>query len=297
MLQDFGTVDEGSVLTYTFFFRNTGSDTLDVIVRSTCGCTAALLSDKNVPPGGIGKVRMEFKTQDRKGATSQSINVRTNDPTNQMLTLTMTAIVRGSVKVIPDRLWLDDVLSGAKVNREVLVVDSGDDILTVDKVRVPKGITVSVLPPRKDKSGLRVIPISLSVSVDSLGLFEKVITICTNDTRRKEIPLIISGTIQAKVKALPPRIFFGEVKPDSIARRELNISSTNGGKIEGLRATSGSPLVKIDLIPLENGAKYKMIASLNAPQNVITVRDSISVYLTDISTPVINIPMYAKVTQ
>lgn len=296
-VRDFGVVDEESVLTHTFSFRNTGSDTLDVTVRSTCGCTAALLSGKRVPPGGMGKVRMEFKTQGRKGATSQSIHVRTNDPTNQMLTLSMTALIRGSVKVVPDRLWLDNVLAGVNVTREVLVADSGDGLLAIESVRVPRGVTSKVLPPRKDKSGLRVIPIHLSIAADTVGMLEKAITIRTNDARKREIILPISGTVQARIKAFPPRLFFGEVKQDSIAQREIIISGTNGTKIDGVRVSSGSSLVSFDVIPMDNGAQYKVIATLTASQSVAAIRDSVSVFLADSNDPAIDIPLYARVVQ
>ena len=297
ILRDFGAVDEGSILTNTFSFRNTGSDTLTVNVRSTCGCTAALLSDKKIPPGGMSRVHMEFKTRDRKGPTSQSIHVRTNDPANQMLTLTMTALIRGSINVIPDRLWLDELFTGASVKREVLVADAGDGMLKVESVRVPKGITARALAPRKDKSGLRVIPVILTVLAEGTGRLEKGITICTNDARRKEIPLPISGIVQARVKAFPPRLFFGEVRPDSIAQREIILSGANGAKIDGVRVTSGSPNITFDVISMENGTKYKVIASLNARKSEITVRDSVSVFLTGSVSPVIDIPLYARVVQ
>lgn len=49
---DFGTVSEGKVLELDIDFKNVGKDELVVKdVRSSCGCTAALLSSKKLKPG------------------------------------------------------------------------------------------------------------------------------------------------------------------------------------------------------------------------------------------------------
>jgi len=57
-----GTVKEGTKLSHTFRFTNIGSDTLEVSARSTCSCTAALLSDSKIPPGGYGQIKIEYDT-------------------------------------------------------------------------------------------------------------------------------------------------------------------------------------------------------------------------------------------
>ena len=49
---DFGKVKEGQVKTHVFVFANEGDAPLLIKrVRTSCGCAAALISDKNVEPG------------------------------------------------------------------------------------------------------------------------------------------------------------------------------------------------------------------------------------------------------
>ncbi|MHB9030263.1 MAG: DUF1573 domain-containing protein [Candidatus Latescibacterota bacterium] len=298
MRHAFGTVDENSTLNHTFEFRNSGSDTLSVTVRSTCSCTAALLSEKRIPPGGAGRIRMEFKTENRLGPTSQSIHVRSNDPANPMLTLTMTAVIRGSVKVVPERLWIDNLPAGGEVTREILVVDSGDGSLAVEKVTVPGGMRAKTLPARKDKSGLRVIPVSLTITGDATaGGFEKTVSVRTNDSRRREIPVPVAGMTRAAVKAFPPRIFFGEVNPDSPAAREVTISGDNGRKTGSMRARISSPQVTVEMLPAGNGTGYKLVARLRELQPGNTIRDSVQVYLGESTIPALDIPLFAKVVE
>jgi hypothetical protein len=143
-----------------------------------------------------------------------------------------------------------------------------------------------------------VIPVSLSVTGENTaGEFEKSVSISTNDSRRKVIPLTVAGMVRARVTAFPPRIFFGEVKPDSAATREVTISGAGGRKPGEMRAKATSPLVAVEVHPLGNGTEYKLIARLQALRPGITVRDSISVYLGSSTVPAIDIPLYAKVME
>ena len=52
---DFGKTKQGKILNHVFKFRNTGDTTLLIKnVRTSCGCAAALVSDKEIPPNKNG---------------------------------------------------------------------------------------------------------------------------------------------------------------------------------------------------------------------------------------------------
>jgi hypothetical protein len=87
---NFGKVIEGSVVEYTFVFQNVGSSTLNVKdVKTSCGCTAALVSKNNLEPGEEGTIKVELDTKNRFGKMSRTITVLTNDPVdpNKILTV------------------------------------------------------------------------------------------------------------------------------------------------------------------------------------------------------------------
>jgi uncharacterized cupredoxin-like copper-binding protein len=89
---DFGKVNEGAKLDYTFRFINKGStDLLIKDVKSSCGCTAALLSSSNLKPGQEGTIKVEFDTKNRAGKNSKTITVQSNDPDNPAKVLTIYA--------------------------------------------------------------------------------------------------------------------------------------------------------------------------------------------------------------
>jgi len=76
---DFGKVDAGEKVAYTFSYKNKGNAPLVIsYVSTTCGCTASKYSRKPVPPGGSGTIEVIFDSEGRNGRQSKVITVRSN---------------------------------------------------------------------------------------------------------------------------------------------------------------------------------------------------------------------------
>jgi hypothetical protein len=91
---DFGKVNEGDKVDYTFNFANKGTSTLTIKdIRTSCGCTAALLSEDNLAPGKEGTLKVELDTKNRSGKMSRTITISSNDPKDPTKVLTIYADV------------------------------------------------------------------------------------------------------------------------------------------------------------------------------------------------------------
>jgi len=89
---DFGKVNEGDKVNYTFSFTNKGSSALTIKdVKTSCGCTAALLSQDNLAPGQEGTLKVELDTKNRSGKMSRTVTVNSNDPKDPAKVLTIYA--------------------------------------------------------------------------------------------------------------------------------------------------------------------------------------------------------------
>src|SRR4030067_3357442 len=87
---DFGKVTEGKVVDHIFTFKNTGSATLTINeVKTSCGCTAALLSKKELAPGEEGTIKVELNTANRSGKMSKNVTIISNDPKEPQKYLTI----------------------------------------------------------------------------------------------------------------------------------------------------------------------------------------------------------------
>ena len=77
---DFGKVKAGEILEYKFKFENKGTESLNIKdVKTSCGCTAAVVSESSIKPGQVGYIKVNFNTKDREGKNSKSITVVSND--------------------------------------------------------------------------------------------------------------------------------------------------------------------------------------------------------------------------
>lgn len=87
---NFGKVEEGKKVTHTFEFVNNGDDILEIKdVKTSCGCTAALVSSSNLKPGEKGTIKVELDTKNRNGKMSRTLTVSSNDTRtpNKVITL------------------------------------------------------------------------------------------------------------------------------------------------------------------------------------------------------------------
>ncbi len=87
---NFGKVKEGSVVSHTFQLVNKGQEELEVKdIKTSCGCTAAMLSNSIIKPGEAGTLKIDLDTKNRVGKMSRTITIVSNDAeqTNKVLTI------------------------------------------------------------------------------------------------------------------------------------------------------------------------------------------------------------------
>ena len=76
---DYGRLIEGERVIYTFRFRNAGDGPLLIKSASaSCGCTIPNYSKEPTPPGGEGKIVVEFDTRGKLGTNHKTVSIRSN---------------------------------------------------------------------------------------------------------------------------------------------------------------------------------------------------------------------------
>jgi hypothetical protein len=80
VMHDFGTINDGDVVSTVFSFTNTGAAPLVIVsAKGTCGCTVPNDWPKEpVPPGGTGKFTVEFNSKGKPNQQNKSVNITAN---------------------------------------------------------------------------------------------------------------------------------------------------------------------------------------------------------------------------
>lgn len=91
---EFDTIVEGTIVSHTFKFQNTGTNTLLITdAHATCGCTTPQWPKNPIPAGGKGEISVRFDSEGRRDAQLKPIMVTAN--TNPQST---TIYLRGYVR-------------------------------------------------------------------------------------------------------------------------------------------------------------------------------------------------------
>ena len=205
---DFGEVKEGQVKTHVFVFTNQGDAPLLIKrVRTSCGCAAALISDKNVAPGKKGELKITLNSRGYEGKINKFVYVETNDRSQPVKQLQISAMIEvpPRPRIDLDRYSVDSglILEGEPIQAKAVIKNAGERELRVSfshrdasyshkgkkvtsELRIASGNQAEVeinIPPREKK-----------------GLIREYILLKSNDTRRPNLSLYISGYIVTKVQ-------------------------------------------------------------------------------------------------
>ncbi len=195
---DFGIAGPEAEITHTFKFTNVGSSPLSISnVSASCGSAAALSSKRDIPPGGSGEILTTFETRRYEGKQETTIAVRSNDPDEPEIDLTVKGMVRRDVAVVPQGVNFGDVERGKTTADRVRLLQLSDDKLTVKRIEAKESyLTVSTSRFREENSRGINIEITLKPEVP-VGSFSEVITLHTNVKRRPRIDVPVWANILA----------------------------------------------------------------------------------------------------
>ena len=69
---DFGTIDEGDVVTHIFTFTNTGDNPLILDkCKGSCGCTVPQCPKEPIAPGATGEIEVKFNSKGKKNKQTE----------------------------------------------------------------------------------------------------------------------------------------------------------------------------------------------------------------------------------
>lgn len=198
---DFGKVKQGVTLTQVFKFKNVGDETLKIKgVRTSCGCTAALATNAEVPPEKEGEIKVTIDTRGYENKVTKYVFVDSNDPVQPGKRLDLTADIEipPMPKIFLERTSIDAglILNEEEVRGQAKIENKGELELKVTcshqsasfyshgkaisfplKIPAGKGEEVEIrIPPQK-----------------RTGIMREFILIRSNDPQRPNLTFSLSG--------------------------------------------------------------------------------------------------------
>lgn len=191
---DLGFAGPGEKITHTFKFTNTGTAPLKIsMVSTSCGCTAALPSTSDIPPGGSGEIHATFVTKRYEGKQEETITVYSNDPVKPESVLTILGVVKTDVAVIPQGINFGNVKKGETATGRVQLLQLSQNTLILNKIEANEEYLIVETSRFREENSLGInIDITLKAEAP-VGEFSEVITLHTNMEKRPRIDVPVYG--------------------------------------------------------------------------------------------------------
>ncbi len=133
---DWGQIYSGEQKDGVFTLHNSGDSALIIDkVRSSCGCTAAMMSEKIVQPGANAQLRVHFNSKHFSGQVVKRVVVMSNDPSNQQHQFTLRATIVAELAAEPNYLRLGVIQVGEKLVRSLTLENKSDVPVQLKAVR------------------------------------------------------------------------------------------------------------------------------------------------------------------
>lgn len=78
-IHNFGKLNAGEIVSFTFVFRNTGNKTLRISnIDSGCACNKVIVSDENIEPGNESYIEVIYNSRGDIGRQLKTITIQSN---------------------------------------------------------------------------------------------------------------------------------------------------------------------------------------------------------------------------
>lgn len=289
---NFGKIYIGEIVEHGFKFKNQGSAELLVKnVKSSCGCTAALVSKSHLLKDETGEVQVKFNPGRYVGMVSKSVTVNSNDPESSSVKLTIAGEVIEEVSVNPRLLSFGIIRKGDSSTRSVEVKTIPELKIRVKKVESPNPY-ISFTDNNADKDGTNRFQVTFS-NYEYIGKFTGVIFIYTSSNRQERLDIPFSGEVIGDITFYPEIVSFGQITQEQDANKSVILNIVNNDvKIEKIEVDPGT--MNYTISELNNTSK-KINITLGKESTVGKITGSLKIYTNSTIQPIIQIPISGEV--
>ncbi len=157
----FGEIDQNETVEHTFIFKNNCSETIEVgSARASCGCTAAVLTEKVIPAGGEAKIQVKFTPpRGTRGKVTKTVSVYLKDEQKPHTIIRFSAKIKTDIDIQPQYIQLLGAEVGKAITGKATVKNTSDKPLTVT------GLSINVTSYADTAGDGRTIAIPLEGAV------------------------------------------------------------------------------------------------------------------------------------
>ncbi len=290
---DFGKVYKGQKVEHIFKFVNRGTSDLEINkVKTSCGCTAAILSDKIIPPGETGEIKTTFSTGSYRGKAKKSITVKSNDPKNLSYMLTISGEITELITTDPKRINFGSVYAGVETEKAITVKSDTDFKINKVTPSTPS-LTTSITEVNPNMYVINVT----SKGSSKIGRFSGAINVETDNSLQPKVTIPIFGEITGDITTYPSKIYYGNLKKGEERVQKIFVKLNKDNiEISGVKVTPDYLSAKIQENYKKNNSQFLIEVRLHKNAEVGKLNGLLEIKTNSKAQSVIKVPITGEVT-
>lgn len=222
---DFGTVARAAKTEHRFEIRNPFKQPMHLrSISASCGCTTPIIESEWIQPGQSGTVMARFNTGTFTGDRKASLNLFIDQPSNMQVQLNVKGYIRSDIVINPGEINFGTVPLGESKRIEANIEYAGRSDWKVTSVSSNADfITASITETARTPGRVAYKLIANLAPGAEAGTQATQLTLHTNDSRLKSVPLCCLAQIEAPLAVSPNHVTLGEMKAGQPVQQRLLI--------------------------------------------------------------------------
>lgn len=246
---DFGDVSPKTTHSYSYKFKNVGSERLIISrIQSTCGCTVPELNKKEYDPGESGEIKISFTSSSRDGTELKHLYIHSNDATNPRYPLVVKCNTVLKVVVEPQRLELAVVEENAGFESLKVFSREGKEFAITSIIAAGSPFKFNYDPDKKAVEHIIKPKVDISALKNNLS---GVINIRTDYPGA--VSLVVPYNTQPEFSASPARIIVQNAVSGEKHTRDIWVKNNYGRDIEIVGIKSVKNDIVYEIVDNKNG--------------------------------------------
>jgi len=216
---DFGSVNQGRLVSHAFTIKNTGAAALRITgaTLSIRGMNVRVAPAEVLPEGG-GTVSVELSTESMAGEVVGEAQIHWNDPTRPVVTLKLKGYVTPPIAIEPLPAIFMSAFSDEPAERSLTIRNNEAEPLAISRVEHSQHLIVSVA---NVEPGKLFVLTARSARGAPVGRYEESVTIVTDKPGASRIDLPAHLWVKPDLYANPETIEFGSVRIKDVDRSDV----------------------------------------------------------------------------
>jgi hypothetical protein len=191
---DYGTVEQGQVVSHVFRFTNTGeADLVIERIRSGCRCSVRLHASSAIPSRSRGAIEVELDTSRSLGDQRGTVTVYTNDVEKPVTLLELVGHVQVDIVSDPPEVYVGRLRRGDRVMEAARIFTGANvTIASIDVVGSQLAVEAKDLPGGGRGKVIDII----AATAAPLGKVEGEIQVRSNSTRTPLLRIPVTGIVE-----------------------------------------------------------------------------------------------------